>query len=162
MDHFLCCSPFSTIRICRKWERGHPHVLLNISGWMRENGTLHWMCKNVKLFSQWWAPTSVQRKQYIVTVYGCTSNSICITNPNACPVYADISSSNLGGCLFADSIHGHSTSAYIILWFKLFGYKWDYSKTYVPGPKIVMNRRLADVLYWSIYNSGIVVIKSLT
>lgn len=43
--------------------------------------------------------------QDFVTVYGC------ITNPNA-----DISSSNLGGCVFADSILGqHSVSAHITL-----------------------------------------------
>lgn len=48
--------------------------------------------------------------QDFVTVY------CYITIPNAWPVYADVSSSNLCGCVFADSILGQdSISAHITL-----------------------------------------------
>lgn len=48
--------------------------------------------------------------QDFVTVYGC------ITISTEWPVYADVSSSNLGGCVFADSILGqHLIYAHITM-----------------------------------------------
>lgn len=65
-------------------------MLVNISGGTRENGTLHGPCKTFKDFHPM-VNTYVQQMRDIITVYGCTSNRICITNPNVWPVDADIS-----------------------------------------------------------------------
>lgn len=82
MDDFFSCSPLS--------GRRRPHFLSNISGGMTENGMFLGAFANWKMISQCIyicakeaaKPQQAALLQDIVTVYGCTYNSICSTIPN--------------------------------------------------------------------------------